>query len=143
MNRYLLASADESIRFFEPCIVLALSEQGALHTYLRKVYSKDNTFRESVLDLAVNMTFVERFYLSTDQENYHFNEAKTVVSTAQQVEDRVKVFFETQPILCDRFLRYMKTSDVSLIDDEMYEFIAVSEKSHGFCVINLDSLEII
>jgi hypothetical protein len=62
---------------WNPQAVLADSEDDAIQKYLKVIYSKDDVFRESVLDLAINVSFVEQFYLSSEHEKKRFCETGT------------------------------------------------------------------
>ncbi len=145
MKRYLICSADESVADFHPRAVLAQNEKEAARKYLRGVYSKDETFRESVLDLAVNMTFVERFYLASSQEQDRFNKTGTTGTEEEIIKARVSAFFAARPDLGERFVRYMETEDQTLVDDEIFEYIAVNEKAsnHGFVVLDPDEVPVV
>ena len=145
MKRYLICSSDESVADFRPRAVLALNEKEAARKYLRGVYSKDETFRESVLDLAANMTFVERFYLASSQEQDRFNKTGTTGTEEEIIKARVSAFFAARPDLGERFVRYMETEDHTLVDDEIFEYIAVNEKAsnHGFVVLDPDEVPVV
>ncbi|MEB0014529.1 hypothetical protein QN416_23315 [Glaciimonas sp. Cout2] len=139
MKIYLIYSIDESVVRQKPRCVVAESGPEALQKYLRLVYSKDPQFRKSVLDLAVNLTFVERFYLSSPQEQDRFHETGVCGTEIQIVQSRVKIYFSERPEFGERFLQFMETQDQSLISDDIFEFIAVSETEdeHGFDVIDI------
>ena len=145
MKRYLICSRDESVIYWKPQAIFAVSGVDALQRYLRVAYSKDSTFREGILDLCVNMTFVERFYLSTDHEQERFDKTGVIGTESEIVKSRVKVYFASRPEFGERFLRYMETEDKSLIDDDIFEFIAVneSEDQHGFVAIDPDLFELV
>ena len=116
-----------------------------MQKFLRDVYSKDEIFRNSVLDLAVNMTFVEQFYLNSGQERHGFDYKKEVITEQEVVKRRIEIFFSTKPNLGKIFIQYMETRDVTLISDDVFEFIATSEsdEKHGHVVIDIDSLNIV
>lgn len=140
MKRYLICSADESVVNFPPQAVFAGNEEEAVRRYLRVVYSKDEIFRETVLDLAVNMTFVERFYLASSHEKDRFDKTGTTGTEEEIIKARIKGFFASRPDLGEKFLRYMETKDRGLVDDEMFEYIAVNEEARnlGFIVLDPD-----
>lgn len=137
---YLIYSIDESIGRQKPLCVVADSAPEALQKYLRQVYSKGALFRKHVLDLAVNLTFVERFYLSSLQEQNRFYETGICGTENQIIQSRIKIYFSERPEFGELFLQFMETQDQSLISDDIFEFIAISETEdeHGFDVIALD-----
>ena len=142
---FLICSRDDSVAAWPPKGVHANTATEAMATYLRAVYAKDDLFRETVLDLGVNMSFVERFYLSSEQESVRFNETAKTGTEPEIVRSRVRQFFGKRPDIGDRFLRYMDTHDRNLIDDELLEFIAEneSEEQHGFVVIDPDAVDMV
>lgn len=142
MKRFLLCSTDEPVVRWQPVAVAAETQDRAIEKYLRAVYSKDDVFRASVLDLAVNMTFVEQFYLASKHEHERFNCTGSVGIEPEIVYSRVRGFFADRPDLGECFVTYMETMDQSLIDDEMFEFIAVKEgqSSAGITVLDPDLL---
>lgn len=145
LKKYLICSRDESVVYFKPYCVAAESAEGALEKFLKIVYSRDKVFRDDVLDLGVNMSFVERFYLSSTHEQERFDAAGTMGTEEEIVKSRVRVFFAPRPDLGDQFLRYMETTDQSLIGDDVFAFIAAStsDDEHGFVIIDIDSFDVV
>lgn len=145
MKRYLICSLDESAQDFPPKAVFANNAEEALTRYLKLVYSKDVIFRETVYDLSINMSFLERFFLSTDQEIKRFNTKGECGTEFEIVESRIKSYFADRPDLGHKFLSYVKSEDRSLLDDDVFEYIAVneSEEEDSFCVIDPDAVEIV
>lgn len=145
MKKYLICSRDDSVVHVTPHCVVATSTEAALERYLREVYALDAVFRESVLDLCVNMTFVERFYLSTTQEATRFDITGEVGTETEIVRSRVRAYFAARPDLGDIFIRYMDSEDQVLIDDEMFAFIAVTSPvdEHGFVAVDIEALELL
>jgi hypothetical protein len=140
MKRYLICSRDLSVDKCAPQAVLADSEDEALWKYLKSVYSKDDLFRQSVLDLSVNAGFVEQFYLSSEHEQRRFNKTGTIGTEDEVVKSRIKAFFASRPELGDRFFRYMETEDATAINDDVFEYIALKETDfqHGLIAIDPD-----
>ncbi|SFU67455.1 hypothetical protein [Nitrosospira multiformis] len=145
MKRFLIFSRNDSIMEWRPRAVLASTAKEALTKFLQISYSRDVTFREFVLDLSVNMSFVERFYLMSNQEKTRFNQTAETGTECEILKSRVKRYFALRPELGDRFIHYMDSGDKSLIDDEIFEFIALneSEDEHGLVVIDPESLDIV
>jgi len=145
MKKFLICSCEESVVDYPPSLVSAKTSSEALLKFLRKVYSKDEIFRRSVLDLAVNMTFIERFYFESKHERQRFDEKNRVAAEEEIVKSRVKGFFSSRPDLGQLFIRYIETADDSLISDDVFEYIATSEsvERHGHVAIDVDFLETI
>lgn len=145
MKRYLICSPDESVTNWPPRSVFAATADDALNKYLRAVYAKDKVFRESVLDLAVNMSFVEQFYLATGAEQSRFGTTGTIGTEAEIIGSRVKAFFAVKPELGDVFLRYMDTEDQTLITEELFEYIAVSDEGtrNSFVVLDVEEIPVV
>lgn len=145
MKRYLICSPDESVLDFPPKAVVANNSEEALTRYLKLVYSRDEVFRETVFDLSINMSFLERFCISTDQEISRFNLTSESGTEFEIVESRIRSYFASRPDLGYKYLCYLKAEDRSLLDDEVFEFIALNEsgKELSFCVIDPDTIEIV
>ncbi|WP_139260394.1 hypothetical protein [Duganella sacchari] len=140
LKHYLVASTDDSIIHWEPKLVAAESSEDALQKYLRVIYSKDEVFRESVLDLTINFGFVSRFILETPEEHRHYNKKGSVITKMSTVHQRVRKFFATEYSFAERFLQYMKTQNPTLIDNDMYAYIAATEPE-GLIAVDLESIE--
>ncbi len=145
MKRFLISSADDSVVNFQVRIVLAENAEKAIQTYLRRVYAKDEIFRESVLDLSANMSFAERFYLSTDFETQRMQRSGVVGTEPEIVRSRVKSYFKDRPDLGDRYLGYMDTTDAGLITEDLFEYIATKlvQREHGLVAMDIDAIEVI
>ncbi len=145
MKRFLISSADDSVVNFQVRIVLAENAEKAIQTYLRRVYAKDEIFRESVLDLSANMSFAERFYLSTDFETQRMQSSGVVGTEPEIVRSRVKSYFKDRPDLGDRYLGYMDTTDAGLITEDLFEYIATKlvQREHGLVAMDIDAIEVI
>lgn len=143
MKKFLICSCEESVVDYPPSLVTAKTSDEALLKFLSKVYSKDKIFRSSILDLAVNMTFIEQFYFSNEFERQRFDDKKRVAADEEIVKSRVKKFFSSRPDLGRLFLKYMETADTSLIGDDIFEYIATLEPAerHGHVAIDVDFLE--
>jgi hypothetical protein len=145
VKRFLISSADDSVVNFQVRIVLAENAEKAIQTYLRRVYAKDEIFRESVLDLSANMSFAERFYLSTDFETQRMQSSGVVGTEPEIVRSRVKSYFKDRPDLGDRYLGYMDTTDAGLITEDLFEYIATKlvQREHGLVAMDIDAIEVI
>lgn len=144
MKRFLIACADVPIKDWAPKIVVAESSEIALQWYLRLVHSKNDVFREGVLDLSTNMSFAERFYLSTEQENDRFMETGTAGTEPEIVQSRVVSFFLVRPDLGDIYLQFMASEDEALITDEMFEFIScATPEDSGLIALDIDAIDVL
>ena len=138
MKKYLVQGADNfdiaSFRF-----VMAATAEEALEKYMREVESRDNVFREHVIDLAVNMTFVEQFHLSSNQEQARFDQENTVGTEDLILKSRVRQFFSDEPAIGERFIKYMETEDQRYLDDAVFAFIATHDVGwkNGFQALDI------
>jgi len=108
---------------WDPAFVTSSSPAAAIREYLRQVYSKDEVFREHVQDLCAADAFVGRLvYNTVDEITALFNGQRN--EAPEQVHNRVQAFFSDCPEYGDIFWRYVETEDVSLISEEIYEYIA-------------------
>ncbi len=140
LKRYLVAH-DDSITEWEPAFVHASSTEEAIKKYLRKIYSKDSFFREHVQQLRSFESFLGQLVYATCEEKINFlNGDRT--PTSDTVRQKIKSFFSDEPILGERFLEYVETENTALIDDAIYEFIAVREPD-GIVAIEQESIRIL
>lgn len=142
MGKYLVIGADD-FDLADARLVTADAPENALDTYLRTVESRNPVFREHVLDLSINMTFVEQFHLSSEQEKERFTVSGEVGTEGALITSRVRRFFAARPDIGERFIAYMGTEDPNLINDSVFEFIALHDKGwrNSFRVIDLQSIE--
>jgi len=143
MKRFLVCSSDVSVVDRQPIVVHANSPMESITRYLREVYSKDPVFRESVLDLCVNMSFLEQFYIPSQLEQERFLRTGTVGTEEEIVKSRLRAFFDSRPDLGEKYISYMETGDETLIDDEMFEYIAEHETADkaGVTVVDIELLQ--
>jgi hypothetical protein len=142
MGKYLIVGADD-FDLATARLVTAETAGNALDTYMRTVESRNPVFREHVLDLCVNMTFVEQFHLSSGQEKERFTASGEVGTEDALIKSRVRRFFIARPDIGERFIAYMDTEDSSLIDDSVFEFIALHDMGwrNSFRAIDLQSID--
>lgn len=138
--KFLVCSSDEPISRSFGYIVDAQTADEARLIYLSRIYAKDSIFRDSVLDLSMNLTFVERFYLGTPQETYRFEQTGLASVPDGVVAERVREFFATKPSLGEEFLKFMGDGDKSRVTEEMFEFIATHDGDGGVEVLELDNM---
>jgi hypothetical protein len=138
-RKYLVASDDEPISAWEPVIVLADNKLDALERYLRVVYSKDPIFRQSVLDLSSNGSFLEKFFIVSPEGNEAFEKTGQLEYDLTTIKSRVMLFFSERPDLGDRFVSYMDTRDVSHMIQEVFEFISASDPT-GLIALDMEEI---
>jgi hypothetical protein len=139
MNSYLIASDDDSVSHWEPVVVSAASQDDAIDRYLRLEYSKDPIFRESVLDLAINCSFLEQFFIFSPADKQSFDTTGKVDYDLEVVKGRVMAFFSKRPELGERFIRYMDTQDPEHVSAEVFEYISAADRTG---IVALDIAEI-
>ncbi|TFW33588.1 hypothetical protein [Massilia horti] len=141
MNKqYLVVWEDQPATEVPPAVVSAVDANQATDKYLRLVYSKDEVFRESVLDRSINMSFAERFFIVTDEERQKFDRTGAVDYDLDVVEARVRVYFGARPDIAEKYVQYIRTGKQDLIDDEAFEVIASSDPE-GVAALALDELQ--
>lgn len=138
-KQYLVASSDEGLKTWPPFIAEADCSDQAIDKFLRQVYSKDPDFRDFVLDMSVNCSFIERFFIATDAEKTQFDETGRVDYDLKVIAERVRNFFAKRPDLATKFLRYMDTRDESELDDDTFEFISAADPS-GVLALDIESI---
>lgn len=145
MGVFLVASRDGSIEDDPPYIVHAESADEALQRWQREIRATSDDLREWVLTVTVNMSFAEKFYLSSPQEHDRFNESAEVGTEIEVVHSRVRKFFSERPDIGERYINYMKTGNESLVDAEMLEFIALkeTERQHGMVAVDMATIAVL
>lgn len=138
-RRFLVASDDEPVSAWPPAIVRADDEDGAIDRYLRMEYSKDPIFRQSVLELSINGSFIEKFFIVSVEENRSFETTGRVKFDLHLIIGQVMAFFSTRPDLGEKYVHYMESRDVSHLNDEVFEFIAASDAT-GIVALDLDEM---
>lgn len=138
-KQYLVASLDEGLKTWPPYIVEVNSPEQAVDKFLRQVYSKDAGFREFVLDMSMNCSFIERFFIATDVEKKQFDETGRVDYDLKVIAERIRVFFKKSPDLGEKFLRYMDSRNESEMDDSVFEFISAADTS-GVLALDIESI---
>lgn len=140
LKRYLVAH-DDSITEWEPAFVNARSTDEAIKKYLHRIYSKDSFFREHVQELRTFESFLGQLIYATCEEKISFmNGDRTPLP--ETVRERINNFFSDEPRLGARFLEYIESENLELIDDEIYEFIAVRDPD-GIVAIEQESIRVI
>lgn len=125
LRRYLVAHED-SLTMWEPAFVTTTSATAAVEQYLKQVYSKDSVFREHVLDLRYVDAFVGSLVYPTAEDQMAFMEGVRK-DTPELTRERINEYFAQRPDFGEIFLRYVDTQDVNIINDDIYEFIAVRD----------------
>lgn len=138
-RKYLVASDDEPVSAWPPAIVLADNKHEAIDRYLRVEYSKDPIFRQSVLDLSISGSFLEKFFIVSSAENRVFEATGQLVYDLNVIKSRVKEFFSERPDLGDRFVRYMDSQDESHITQDVFEFISAAD-ANGLVALDLEEI---
>jgi hypothetical protein len=139
MPEFIVVSEDEPATDAVPVIVSAADSAEAIDKYLRKVYSKDEVFREGVLDRSIHMSFAERFFIVTDKEKRYFGRGTLRVDMAV-VEERIRAYFSDNPSVGEKFIAYIQTGDEALFDDEAFEVIAASDTT-GVAALEMSNIQ--
>lgn len=138
-KRFLVASDDEPVSAWEPVIVFADDKEGAIDRYLRGVYSKDPIFRQSVLDLSINGSFVEKFFIVSPADEHSFDTTGLVDYDLDLVKARVMAFFSERPELGESFVQYMDTRDDAHLTEEVFEFISTADAT-GIVALDMEEI---
>lgn len=139
IKQYLVASSDEGLKTWPPFIVEADRSDQAIDKFLRQVYSKDPEFRDFVLDMSINCSFIERFFIATGAEKTQFDETGRVDYDLKVIAKRVRKFFTKRPDLGEKFLSYMDTRNESELDDDVFEFISAADPS-GILAFDIEAI---
>ncbi|WP_297832603.1 hypothetical protein [Pseudomonas sp.] len=140
LKRYLVAH-DDSITEWEPAYVNAGSPEEAIGHYMQQIYSKDFVFREHVQDLRSFESFLGKLIYATCEDKDRFMDGDRTPAP-ETVCKKIRKFFADEPELGERFRKYLECEDASLIDDAIYEFIAIRD-SDGVVAIEESSIRIL
>lgn len=128
MPEFIVVSEDEPATDYAPVIVFADNASEAIDKYLRKVYAKEDVFREGVLDRCLNMSFAERFFLVTEKEHRDFDRG-TYKADLKVVGERIHAYFKDNPRIGEKYFEYLKSGNEDILDEEAFEVIAASDRS--------------
>lgn len=138
-KRFLVASDDEPVSAWEPVVVSAESKEEAIDRYLRIAYSKDPVFRDGVMSLTINDSFLEQFFIVTRSDEEKHVSMDKGKNDLNLVKARVRSFFFNRPDLGEKYVRYMDTRDTSLVDDDLFEFISAADPG-GIIALDIDDM---
>jgi len=138
MQEFIVVSDEEPATEIRPAIVFAENASEAIDKFLRKIYAKDNAFREDVLDRCVNMSFAERFFIVTDKEKEDFENGCLKVDLTA-VGERIRTYFSMNPAVGEKYFTYLQSGDESVLDDEVFEVIAASD-TDGIAALKMTDL---
>jgi hypothetical protein len=110
----------------------------AIDKFLRQIYSKDDVFREGVLDRCVNISFAERFFLVTDKENKDFEDG-CLKPDLTVVGERIRAYFSAEPEVGEKYFAYLQSGDENILTDEVFEGIAASDPT-GIAALEMAAL---
>lgn len=139
MPEFIVVSEDESATEIPPVIVSAKDASEAIDKFLRKIYAKDDGFREDILDRCINMSFNERFFLVTDQEKADFDNG-TFKSDPAVIEERIRAYFSNDPLVGEKYFAFLQSGDENILDDEVFEVIAASDPT-GIAALEMARLQ--
>ena len=74
MGNYFVACLDAGVNGMEAAVVTAERKETAIQKYLEQVLAFSKFHREDVLDRSINMSFAERFFITSTQESQRFRE---------------------------------------------------------------------
>ncbi|MBK6616150.1 hypothetical protein [Ottowia sp.] len=142
MASYFVACFDAGVNSMEAAVIAASSEAEAIAKYLTHVLAFSAFHREDVLDRSINLSFAERFFITSTQEKTRFREEAKSGTEKEIVISRMRAFFADSPILGDRYVAYFDSGNEELINDEVLVFIAQKkpQEEHGLVAILLDDL---
>lgn len=138
MPEFIVVSEDEPATEIPPVIVTAKDASEAIDKFLRQVYSKDDVFREGVLDRCVNMSFAERFFLVTDQEDEDFANG-CLKPDLTVVGERIMAYFSTDPEVGEKYFAFLQSGDENILTDKVFEGIAASDPT-GVAALDIATL---
>lgn len=138
MPEFIVVSEDVPVTEVAPVIVSAVDSREAVDKYLRKVYAKEEAFRDGVLDRSVNMSFAERFFIVTDKEKRYFDRGTLRIDIAV-VGERIRAYFSDSPSVGEKYFAYLQSGDEALLDDEVFEVIAASDAT-GIAALEMSSI---
>lgn len=131
MKTFIVGNGDTTLgEIYErksDCIVVEVpSKEHALAIYAAKRGAVDSNFVDYMHDHAVNMSFAEYFWLTTDRENLAFtNNGGEVLTSVPTFERRVRKFFGEHGAWAELYIkawRESKNESFALFPPEMVLF---------------------
>jgi len=124
VTTYLVGRQEE----FDPLLlklIEAESETEALMSYRRCVFPSDPEFLDSLADKSVNMSFIERFWIFTPEEQKIFVTSGKLITTETQFKNRLYDAFGERQELASQYIQYLldgRESDVNALPPGLAEF---------------------
>ena len=96
MQKFLVGGVDSDFYELDFAIVEAETGQDAIDKYISEVETETDLVMEVIADRSVNMGWLERFFLATDEEQDYYRQYRTSpVDWQPIVKERVIRFFRT------------------------------------------------
>lgn len=128
MVKYIVGQEDP----FKPWTLMLIEAEtadDAMLKFRKYLLFKDPAFLEDIADKAVNMSFVERFWLSTPKEQEKYRQNGEVIATEADFASRVFNAFGDNRVLARQYIQYQLDSrapDVKALPEGVPEFIAAN-----------------
>lgn len=118
-------------------LVDAETPEDAIIKYRKNVYPQDPDFLDNLADKSINLSFSEQFWLSTPQENAIFMSSGTVISTEEDLANRIfKEFGDENRDIAREYIKYLlsdEEADVERLPKGFAEFVAGSRFGDSYC----------
>lgn len=148
MRNFLVTTCPEiEMPYFlkETFIVKAKAKGEAVNIFCEYYVLKDKSFRDNIYERTVNMSFAEKFWIQTKEEERRFNDNGEIIVTKENFIERVKEYFgekkEWAEIYIDYFFNYKIKRKDNPFSDEMIKFMWY--KQENWCSIAIIDLGLI
>lgn len=139
MTKYLFLHEDDASER-KIYLVNANSIEEAYFKFAKEIGIKDEVFLEHISQRSVNMSFAEKFWLQTEEEDSIFNNTGNIIINENEFRKRVNIYFEEKSEFSNEYLNYYFSSyESSCLSTELLIYLWLKEwKSY----IGVDTEEI-
>ena len=106
MPTYLVGFSDSESPEQDFKMIDASSENEAIDKFIQAFAIADDLFVEYVYSRSVNMSFVEHFWLQTEDESTLFEKTGRIVIDDEEFKKRVRAFFGRHRDYAERYIAY-------------------------------------
>jgi len=141
MGKYLILQSYDFSK--EHCwIVEAPTKKKALQIFSKFYCKKDELFLESLADRCVNMSFAEKFWIQTQEEEKHFSRTGEILIDRKEFAIRVKKYFSKNPEFAQEYLNfYFSEASIDTLSDDFLFYVWISDlDDKDFTIMNIEEI---
>jgi hypothetical protein len=137
MNQFFIFPS-YSMDLDEARIVTAENKKDAINKYTKCSLVINDSFRDYFLSRCINVSFAEKFWLKTKEDQLFFQETATAKIDEEEFKKRVMEYFIDDPLLGYEYLDYYFDLEKEEVSRELAHFMWLTEFDElDYAVIDL------